>query len=140
MIIILKSYTTGSHCPEKGSMSKLGKKITDLSAEICDISDEKGFWDIEDISEFAIVPIKLALIGDEVSEALKVHREEYEGVEGPRLNHMTEQQEKDFTEELADIVIRTLDLAGGLSLDIGNSITEKIKKNKKRSHRHGKRY
>jgi NTP pyrophosphatase (non-canonical NTP hydrolase) len=121
-------------------MSKLGRKITDLSAEICDISDEKGFWDIEDISEFAIVPIKLALIGDEVSEALKVHREEYEGVEGPMLNHMTEQQEKDFTEELADIVIRTLDLAGGLGLDIGHSITDKIKKNKKRPHRHGKRY
>jgi len=121
-------------------MSKLGKKINELAAEVCEISDEKGFWHIEDISPFAIVPVKLALIGDEVSEALKVHREEYEGVEGPNFNYMTAQQEQDFTEELADIVIRTLDLAGGLGLDIGNSITEKIKKNKKRPHRHGKRY
>ena len=120
-------------------MSKLGKKINELSAEVCEISDEKGFWHIEDISPFAIVPVKLALIGDEVSEALKVHREEYEGIEGPNFNYMTAQQEQDFTEELADIVIRTLDLAGGLGLDIGNSITEKIKKNKTRPHRHGKR-
>ena len=121
-------------------MSKLGNKINKLSTEICEISDDKGFWNIEDISEFAIVPVKLALIGDEVSEALKVHRDEYEGLESPKLNHMTVEQEQEFTEELADIVIRTLDLAGGLGLDIGNSITDKIKKNKKRPHRHGKRY
>jgi len=121
-------------------MSKLGNKINDLADKIYEISEDKGFWSIEDVSDFAIVPIKLALIGDEVSEALKVHRDEYEGVESAKLNYMTAEQEQEFTEELADIVIRTLDLAGGLGLDIGNSITNKIKKNKKRPHRHGKRY
>jgi len=121
-------------------MSKLGKKINDLAEEIFETSVEKGFWNIEDISHFSIVPVKLALIADEVSEALKVHREEYEGFESPKLNNMTAEQEQDFTEELADIVIRTLDLASGLSLNIGDSITQKIKKNKKRPHRHGKRY
>jgi len=121
-------------------MSKTSNKINDLAGKIYKISDEKGFWKIDDISDFAIVPIKLALIADEVSEALKVHRDEYEGVESSLFNDMTVEQEREFTEELADIVIRTLDLAGGLGLDIGNSITEKIKKNKKRPHRHGKRY
>ena len=121
-------------------MSKLGKKVNNLSDEIYTISKEKGFWDIEDISNFAIVPIKLALIADEVSEALRVHRDTYEGVESPSFNDMTVKQEEDFTEELADIVIRTFDLAGGLGLDIGNSIIDKIKKNKKRPNKHGKRY
>lgn len=121
-------------------MSKLGKKINELSDEIYTISKEKGFWDIDDISDFAIVPIKLALIADEVSEALRVHRDVYNGPEGPKLIHMTVEQELEFTEELADIIIRVCDLAGGLDLDIGNSITDKIKKNKKRPNKHGKRY
>ena len=53
---------------------------------------------------------------------------------------MTAEQEQNFTEELADIVIRTLDLAGGLNLDIGSSIEAKVEKNKGRPYRHGKRY
>jgi len=121
-------------------MSKLSKKINKLSEEIYNISDDKGFWSIDDISDFAIVPIKLALIADEVSEALRVHRDEYEGPESWSFNNMTNKQEAEFTEELADIIIRTLDLAGGLGLDIGTSITEKIKKNKKRPNKHNKRY
>jgi NTP pyrophosphatase (non-canonical NTP hydrolase) len=121
-------------------MSKTSKKINELAEKIYDISEDKGFWNIEDISDFAIVPVKLALIADEVSEALRVHRDEYEGPESWSFNHMTDEQEAEFTEELADIIIRTLDLAGGLGLDIGTSITEKIKKNKKRPNKHNKRY
>jgi NTP pyrophosphatase (non-canonical NTP hydrolase) len=56
------------------------------------------------------------------------------------LNHLTVKQEEDLTEELADIIIRTLDLAGGLDLNIGESIMKKIEKNYERPHRHGKRY
>jgi hypothetical protein len=121
-------------------MVKTAKKIDKLAREIFEISSEKGFWDIPNISDFAIVPIKLALIGDEVSEALKVHRDEYkDGVES-LLHYMTPEQAKEFTEELADIVIRTLDLAGGLALPIGESIAEKIEKNKLRPNKHNKRY
>ena len=119
-------------------MSKLGKKINKLADEIYETSASKGFWDIAEVSQFAIVPVKLALIGDEVSEALKVHRDEYDG--SFSNNYMTKEQEQEFTEELADIVIRTLDLAGGLDLDIGSSIEAKVEKNKTRPYRHGKRY
>lgn len=119
-------------------MSKLGKKINKLADEIYETSASKGFWDIAQVSDFAIVPVKLALIGDEVSEALKVHRDEY--TDAPLSNGMTPNQEQEFTEELADIVIRTLDLAGGLDLDIGSSIEAKVEKNKARPYRHGKRY
>lgn len=119
--------------------SKTSKRINELASEVYSLSVRKGFWIIDEISEFAIVPVKLALIGDEVSEALKVHREEYTDSE-ENLNHLTVKQEEDLTEELADIIIRTLDLAGGLDLNIGESIMKKIEKNYERPHRHGKRY
>jgi NTP pyrophosphatase (non-canonical NTP hydrolase) len=113
--------------------------LNDLAKEIYETSKSKGFWSIDQVSEFSIVPIKLALIGDEVSEALRVHRDEY--VDSPQeMNNMTMDQEQDFVEELADIVIRVLDLAGGLGLDIEQSIDAKVKKNKDRPYRHGKRY
>lgn len=118
----------------------LAEEFNSLATNLYETSAKNGFWNIDEISEFAIVPIKLALIGDEVSEALKVHRDEYEGVESPKLNYMTVKQEQEFTEELADIIIRTLDLAGGLGLNIGESIMEKAEKNKTRPFRHGKRY
>ena len=36
--------------------------LDSLAKDIFEISDKNGFWNIEDISDFAIVPIKLALI------------------------------------------------------------------------------
>jgi NTP pyrophosphatase (non-canonical NTP hydrolase) len=117
----------------------LAEEFNNLASTVFEASASNGFWKIDEISDFAIVPIKLALIGDEVSEALKVHREEFaDTLEND--NNMTAEQEYQFTEELADIVIRTLDLAGGLGLYIGESIMEKIEKNKDRPYRHGKRY
>jgi NTP pyrophosphatase (non-canonical NTP hydrolase) len=114
--------------------------INDLAEDIFSISESKGFWAIDEISDFAIVPIKLALIGDEVSEALKVHRDEYDDSDEDVATYMTDMQEDDFTEELADIIIRTLDLAAGLDLKIGESIINKIEKNRDRPNKHNKRY
>lgn len=120
-------------------MSEAANQINDLAIDVFKTSLNNGFWSIDDISDFAIVPIKLALIGDEVSEALKVHRDEYTDTIETAKN-MTVEQAKEFTEELADIVIRTLDLAAGLNLNIGESIVNKIEKNKNRPFRHSKRY
>lgn len=117
----------------------LAEEVNRLAVDVFETSKKNGFWHIDDISLFAMVPVKLALISDEVSEALKVHREEFTDTL-ENLNNMTAEQEYQFTEELADIVIRTLDLAGGLGLNIGESIMEKAEKNKTRPFRHGKRY
>jgi hypothetical protein len=114
--------------------------INDLAEDVFKISEGKGFWGIDDVSDFAIVPIKLALINDEVCEALRVHREEYDDSGEDFSTYMTEMQEIDFTEELADIVIRTLDLAAGLDLNIGDAIINKIEKNRDRPNKHNKRY
>lgn len=109
--------------------------LNELAVEITEIAKEKGFWE----DGFYTIPLKLVLIHDEASEALRVHREEYDGDEIPESG-MTPRQEQDFGEELADIIIRTLDLAGYYDLDIGFLITEKMAKNKERPRKHGKRY
>jgi len=114
--------------------------INDVAEDAFKVTQSKGFWNIEDISDFALIPIKLALIGDEVSEALKVHRDVYDDNEENLSTNMTDMQEDDFIEELADIVIRTFDLAAALDLNIGRAIIDKIEKNRGRPNKHNKRY
>jgi NTP pyrophosphatase (non-canonical NTP hydrolase) len=113
--------------------------LNELAEDIGQTSEAKGFWS-DEIDNLSLIPLKLALIHDEVSEALQVHREEYDDSDEDGVSCMTEMQEADFTEELADIIIRTLDLAGYYDLDIGESIIAKVEKNQARPRLHGKRY
>jgi NTP pyrophosphatase (non-canonical NTP hydrolase) len=114
--------------------------IDDLASLISHMSEGKGFWDPEDVGDMGIIPLKLALISDECGEALGVHRNEYDDSDESQLTRMTEMQEDDFTEEVADIIIRALDLVGYYNLPIGQAVTAKIAKNNERPYRHGKRY
>lgn len=68
------------------------------------------------------VPTALALIGSEVSEALEAHRKG----ENDKL-----------PSELADIVIRTMDLAESLGIQLSRAIIDKHEINKNRPHKHG---
>lgn len=76
------------------------------------------------ISERDFVLAQLAKIGSEVGEAVAVVQKEpqYDGL----------------AEELADIVIRTFDLASFMGYHFGEDIMEKMEKNKARPMRHGK--
>lgn len=114
--------------------------INDIAEDVYQVAATKGFWSIDDVSDFALIPIKLALIGDEVSEALQVHRDIYDDSDESLATNMTEMQEDDFIEELADIVIRTMDLAAALDLNLGQAIIDKIEKNRDRPNKHNKRY
>ena len=92
--------------------------LNELAHEIRLNNERNGFiWDPE-----RDIPTLLALIHSEVSEALEAHRDE-----------------KPLDEELADVIIRVLDLSDRLELNIDKAVREKIEKNKLRGFKHGKK-
>ena len=85
--------------------------------------ERKGFhtgWDN--------LPEKAMLIVTEISEMVEAHRSE-----GDTMRDSVQ-------EELADTVIRCLDLAGSLGLDLQTTMEKKMAINEKRPMKHGKRY
>ena len=104
--------------PRTGPLNDLGRAIV--------IVNRGNGWNVcvpEDWSnERYKIPAVLALIHSEVSEAL----------EGFRLG-----DKENFTEELADVLIRVLDCSSGLGLDMDAAVKAKIEKNKTRGFRHG---
>lgn len=68
---------------------------------------------------------RLMLITGEVAEA-------HEALRKNDINN--------FREEIADVIIRCLDLCGGLEIDIQTEIYKKMEKNKSRPYKHGKAF
>lgn len=124
------------------TLTSYSQVFDELADEISEIAVQKGFWDYPGVGEDGIIPLKIALVHTEVSEALEAHREFYEGEEANSYTGMTPKQEQDFSEECADAVIRLLDIIGylGLGEDFGDIMIAKIEKNRGRPFRHGKRY
>lgn len=92
--------------------------LNELAREIRRNNEKKGFiWNIE-----TDIPVCLCLIHSEISEALEAYRDD-----------------KPLGEELADVIIRTLDLADRLNVDIDREVKNKIEKNKLRGYRHGRK-
>lgn len=95
-----------------------------MSNKYHNLAKEKGFWDNMSPKTPEVQIVKLALIGTEVSEAIECIREG--------------KSKEELGLELADIIIRTMDLAGALDLDMDSYMTHKHYMNKKRGHKHGK--
>lgn len=111
--------------------------LNKLSQEIYQANKEKGFWDNErNIGEL------LMLITSELGEALEAHRKGkkcYPNVylrklhDGEDLKSSYEDTIKgSFEEEIADAMIRLLDMCGGLNIDIDFHVQEKLKYNRTR--------
>lgn len=99
--------------------------LNSLSETILAINLANG-WKVTQPSDWTEteykIPAVLCLITSEVSEALEAFRK------NDRAN---------FNEEIADSLIRILDLCGGLGIDIDTEVAAKLEKNKARGFRHG---
>lgn len=102
---------------------------------------KNGFWDKE-----TSVAEKLMLIVTELGEACEAtrknkfaKRDKY--LQGISHGEPFETYIKDtFEDELADVLIRLLDLAGGLDIDIEWHVNAKFEYNQTRPYKHGKEY
>ncbi len=99
-------------------------ELNELADRIREINLANG-WNVTEDGDWERqykVPAILALIHSEVSEALEAFR----------ANDLA-----NFGEELADVVIRVLDCAPGLGVDISSEIDKKLAINARRGWRHG---
>ena len=109
-------------------------RVKDLQYDVHQLAREKGFWDKPRSPAEC-----LALIHSEVSEALEEFREGVRmGVYYP--GYPSNMQPHGYGIELADALIRILDLAQHLELDMEDMIRIKMEYNKTRPYRHGKRF
>jgi NTP pyrophosphatase (non-canonical NTP hydrolase) len=117
--------------------------ILTLQRDIHQNAIDHGFWEAsEDI------PTKLMLIVSELSEALEEYRDGHMYVRlvsepspgGPEDFAPTiVKKPEGFPIEIADVVIRCMDLCGHLGFDLGAMVELKMEYNATRPHLHGRK-
>ena len=135
-------------------MNNLSNKMNILAKNIFKANKEKGFW-TDNVQERNKSEI-LMLIVSELAEAQEALRKnDFTNKDRlPDLLNLTDKPEKNgefkdefgafikntFEDELADAIIRILDLCGALDIDIETHIDLKLKYNSLRPHKHGKSF
>ena len=79
----------------------------------------------EPINAYLLIPTKLMLIVSELSEAMEGHRKDLNDT------HLTDR--KMFEVEMADALIRLLDLAGATGIDLAGAYVDKMQYNAHRA-------
>ncbi len=108
--------------------------ISQVACEMYEIARSKGFHDGETIDGQAPANFGswCANLHAEVSELWEAYRRHSLNSDCDKPVAMTCAQE-----ELADIVIRAMDTAVALGIDLGDAILKKSEYNRARAHRHG---
>ena len=120
--------------------------INELAKKVHQNAKDKGFHEGEkNIGEM------LCLIHSEVSEALEADRKNiYSSANMNVINgwaddedfktHFKKEVKDSFEDELAEIIIRVMDLAACKNVDLEEHIKAKMRYNTLRENKHGKRY
>jgi NTP pyrophosphatase (non-canonical NTP hydrolase) len=99
--------------------------ITILAADIHNTAQSKGWWE-NDRNDGELIAL--------------MHAELSEGLEGLRHGNPPSEHIPEFTaieEELADVIIRALDMSHARDYRIGEAIAAKMEFNRNRPHKHG---
>lgn len=115
--------------------------LTELADEIHAANKEKGFYARAPLNNlkdnYGFIVRQLCLIHSEVSEALEELREGSRLGNDERTVYYEGQKPEGFPVELADVLIRTLDLAAYCHIDIQRVVDLKLAANREREHMHG---
>jgi hypothetical protein len=123
------------------------RSLDELAATIYQLNKAKGFYD-----EPTEIGTRLALIHSEVSEALESDRAHKYADKNSALTALELESDAEFQvffqgnvkdtfqDEIADAIIRLLDLSGYLKLDIESHVYAKLRFNSLRPYKHGKSY
>jgi|TARA_R110000868_G_scaffold279694_2_gene539766 NTP pyrophosphatase (non-canonical NTP hydrolase) len=123
--------------------------IKEIQKEIHKVNVKKGFW----VGGDRNVGEMLMLVVSELGEAIEAHRsgrkalvelfnvKEIDRTEPSDYQNDFEQCIKDtFEDEVADAVIRIMDMCEGLGIDLERHIDLKLEYNRTRPYKHGKKY
>ena len=98
--------------------------LKEIASDVHCLAKSKGWWESE-----REVGTMIALIHSELSEALEAHRGDVMSDKIPGF--------LGIEEEMADAVIRIMDMCEGMGWRLDEAIVAKHEYNKTRSHRHG---
>lgn len=132
------------------SPSLYAKTLNNMRDMVHRLAVEKGWWEPDSINRQANEPPESAktfteaimLVVTECAEAVEEFRDgkepayTYHAVNPPN-GVIVNPKPEGIPIELADIIIRVLDIAGQWNIDIGTALVDKHAYNKSREHRHG---
>lgn len=118
----------------KFTISTFVRAWADVAKRVHDTANANGFWDEAKTNDLnLVISSKLCLVHSEISEGLEAVRHGQPAddklVQHPALGV-----------EMADAIIRLMDLATFLNIDLPTIIEDKVRYNKSRPFKHGKTF